>query len=103
MTNAKKTGKGNPPKEHQFKPGNPGGPGRPLLRPFREALDSALNGGNLSEVTKALVIQAKKGNVHAIKEIAERLDGKVDQSHKISGGEEPIKHIHHIVGFGDDA
>lgn len=91
-----------PPAEHRFKPGNPGGPGRGPSRPFREALDAALKGGNLSEVTQSLVHQAKKGNVHAIKEIAERLDGKVDQQHKITGGDEPLV-IHHIVGFGDDA
>lgn len=35
--------------------------------------------------------------------LSDREEGKSPQSHKHEGGEEPIKHIHHIVGFGDDA
>lgn len=88
----------------KFQPGVSGNPGgRPVSRPYKEALEKALANGDLEKVTRALVEQAKKGNVHAIREIAERLDGKVDQSHKLLGGEEPIKYVHHLVGFGDDA
>lgn len=35
--NGRKTG-GNPPVEHRFKPGNPGGPGRPPIKHIRERI-----------------------------------------------------------------
>lgn len=67
-----------PPVEHRFKPGNPGGPGRPRERPFREAMEKALKEGrhSLDKVVDDLFTEASKGNVQAIKEVREVMDGK---------------------------
>lgn len=79
--NGYKTGPGNPPKEYQFKPGNPGGPGRPKTRPFRLAMERALESGrhSLDRVVDDMFTEAAKGNVAAMREIRETLDGKTPQ------------------------
>ena len=75
-----------------FKPGQSGNPnGRPKSKPFADALKAALKAAGDDEdtlklVAAALVTKARTGDVPAIKEIAERLDGKVPQG--IIGGEE---------------
>jgi len=75
-----------------FQPGQSGNPnGRPKVKPFRNALSEALKaaGGDdemLRAVALALVSKAKEGDVPAIKELADRLDGKVAQA--IIGGDE---------------
>ena len=78
-----------------FKPGQSGNPnGRPKNRPFKAALDRILKeeakgedeSGGLDEVVRALYVKAKTGDVAAIKEIAERYDGKVAQA--LIGGDE---------------
>lgn len=89
-----------------FKPGQSGNPnGRPKKRPFKEALDRILKeeakgadeSGGLDEIVRALYTKAKTGDVAAIKEIAERYDGKVPQA--VIGGDEddpPIRTITRI-------
>lgn len=84
-----------------FLPGQSGNPnGRPKKRPFKEALDRVLKeegkgedeSSALDEVVRALYTKAKTGDVAAIKEIAERYDGKIAQA--VIGGDEddpPIK------------
>jgi len=78
-----------------FQPGQSGNPnGRPKSKPFREALDRAIKsasedpdaGLSLDDIAKALLLKAKSGDVPAIKELAERYDGKVAQA--VIGGEE---------------
>ena len=75
-----------------FQPGQSGNPsGRPKSKPFREAIQRALEeAGNdkdaLQAVATALVGKAMMGDVPAIKELADRMDGKVAQA--IIGGEE---------------
>lgn len=75
-----------------FQPGQSGNPaGRPKSKPFREALDRALKAAgddkaSLEAVASALVGKAMMGDVPAIKELADRMDGKVAQA--IIGGEE---------------
>jgi len=75
-----------------FKPGQSGNPnGRPKSKPFKEAIQRALteagdDKASLQAVATALVDKAMQGDVPAIKEIADRLDGKVPQG--IIGGEE---------------
>lgn len=75
-----------------FQPGQSGNPaGRPKSKPFREAIQRALDeAGNdkdaLQAVATALVGKAMMGDVPAIKELADRMDGKVAQA--IIGGEE---------------
>ena len=71
-----------------FKPGQSGNPGgRPKSRPFKEAIDRALKasedagaGLSLDDIATALLLKAKSGDVAAIKELAERYDGKVPQA-----------------------
>ena len=81
-----------PPVETRFKPGQSGNPnGRPKSKPFADALRAALKAAGddsktLETVAQALVTKANTGDVAAIKEIADRLDGKVPQG--LIGGEE---------------
>lgn len=84
-----------------FQPGQSGNPaGRPKKRPFKDAIDAAIrkaadDGGedlSLEAIATALLQKAKSGDVAAIKEIAERHDGKVAQA--IIGGDDddpPVK------------
>lgn len=83
-----------------FAPGQSGNPGgRPKTRPFKEALDRAIKassdgnpeGTTLDMIATALLLKASSGDVPAIKELAERMDGKVPQT--IGGDEElaPVK------------
>jgi hypothetical protein len=75
-----------------FQPGQSGNPaGRPKSKPFREAIQRALEEAgddkvSLRAVATALVGKAMMGDVPAIKELADRMDGKVAQA--IIGGEE---------------
>jgi len=75
-----------------FKPGQSGNPnGRPKSKPFKEAIQRALaeagdDKASLQAVATALVGKAMLGDVPAIKEVADRLDGKVPQG--IIGGSE---------------
>lgn len=73
-----------------WKPGQSGNPnGRIGDKPWREALRRALaraagkNGGvaeGLDSIAAAVVTLAQQGDMNAIKEIADRLDGKAAQS-----------------------
>lgn len=78
-----------------FQPGQSGNPnGRPKSKPFKEALDRAIKAAgedpyarlSLDDIAKALLTKAATGDVSAIKELAERYDGKVPQA--VIGGEE---------------
>lgn len=75
-----------------FQPGQSGNPaGRPKTKPFKDALKKAIDlagddGVALKLVATALLVKAQDGDVQAIKEIADRLDGKVSQP--ISGDDE---------------
>lgn len=68
-----------------FQPGQSGNPaGRPKTKPFKRALQEALKAADddsemMQAIALALVNKAKEGDVPAIKEIADRLDGKVTQ------------------------
>lgn len=75
---------GRPPKEKSF------------ANMLRIAINEASNNGGgtkLRAVAEALVNKALTGDVQAIKEVADRLDGKVPQG-IIGGddGDEPIRH-----------
>ena len=85
-----------------FQPGQSGNPaGRPKSKPFKKALYEALKAADddskmLKKVALALVAKAQDGDVPAIKEIADRLDGKVTQP--IGGDEDnPLNLVHQIV------
>lgn len=79
---------GRPPKEKSF--------ANMLRIAINEASD---NGGTkLRDVANALVEKAISGDVQAIKEVADRLDGKVAQA--VIGGEEgdaPIRHAIEMI------
>lgn len=71
--------------------GNPGG--RPKTRPFKDAIDRAIEKAekgeegaiSLDDIALALFTEAKGGNVAAMKELADRTDGKVAQGLEHSG------------------
>lgn len=71
--------------ETQFKPGVSGNPGgRPKTRPFADALRAELeaagdDGEVLRLIAAKLIEDAKSGNLAAVKELADRLDGKPAQ------------------------
>lgn len=77
-----KTGKGT------FKKGESGNPGgRPKTKLFRDTILRKIEeGSDPMELVDALWAEAKNGNVQAIKEIREIVDGKTPQP--ISGDEE---------------
>ncbi len=91
----KNSGKGKPPKETQWNPGQSGNPkGRPaqfecLTSLLREEMEQPVPQGMLRKlylkkgatwrdaVVRSLLLQSAKGNTAAIRELLERLDGKV--------------------------
>lgn len=73
-------------------------------KPFREALrmeiaEAGDSPKSLRSVARALLEKAATGDVQAIKEVADRLDGKAPQAITDAGGG-PI--VVKIVKFGDD-
>ena len=69
-------------KSGRFKKGVSGNPkGRPKSRPFKEALLKAIQeageeGTTLDDIAKKLIEAARNGDMQAIKELNDRLDGK---------------------------
>jgi hypothetical protein len=96
-------GPGDPPKEFQFKPGESGNPsgghkGLHLTTLLRKLLDEEIEVEDAEThlkrkirkaelVTVALLKQANKGNVKAIREILDRIDGKVPQKIGLTGAD----------------
>ena len=57
-------------------------------RPWREAINRALaqhDGQKLRTIAEKLIAQAEAGDIQAIKELADRLDGKPAQQVQLSG------------------
>lgn len=78
---------GRPPKEKSF------------ANMLNIAIKEAIEGTDLTKlrlVADALVNKAISGDVQAIKEIADRLDGKVPQAVIGDGDEDPINLVHEI-------
>jgi Family of unknown function (DUF5681) len=76
---------GNPTGKGGFKKGQSGNPGgRPKSKPFKEALEAVLKAAgpdaDLLAIARALCGQGLAGSVQGIREIADRLDGKVPQA-----------------------
>lgn len=78
-----------PPIHGQWKPGQSGNPRGPLPKKlYREALQAALRKLSESgdpqqtaeEIATAHIVKAKDGDMSAIKEFADRIDGKVPQA-----------------------
>ena len=73
------SGRTKPRTQGRFSKGNPGGPGNPFAKQtaaIRSALYKALNPSELSAVVKALLREAKAGDIAAIKEIFDRTLGR---------------------------
>ncbi|MEM6462312.1 MAG: DUF5681 domain-containing protein [Pseudomonadota bacterium] len=87
--------------------GNPGG--RPKERHFRDALRAELASAGedhkaLRKIARALVAKATGGDLAAIKEIADRLDGKPVQQNQITGADnEPVDITVRFVSSKDSA
>lgn len=70
-------GPGHPPAEHQFKKGNPGGPGRPrgpksMRRLVRDMIFDEKNDAYYARaIRNALILEAANGNTHAIRLVCE--------------------------------
>lgn len=86
---------------------NPGG--RPRMKRWKEAIEASLssnptgepNYAHIRAVSDALIIAAKAGDIQAIKEIGDRIDGKVPQA--LTGGDEDDKPITiQILRHADD-
>ena len=79
------------------KSGNPAG--RKIEKPYRDALRLALaeagDEKGLREVARVHVARAKTGDMQAIKELADRMDGKVPQP--VSGDDEGPPIRHHVM------
>lgn len=83
------------------KSGNPGG--KPKVKPFADALRMELaavgdDHKGLRIIARALIEKASEGDMQAIKEFADRIDGKVAQA-VIGGGEDdsPVNIVTKIV------
>lgn len=83
-----RVGRGKPPKEHQFKPGWQGGPGRPpgsgqLLKALIEKLNQEVTDERGQKalwkdvIVEALFVTAAKGNATLIRELLDRESGRV--------------------------
>jgi len=87
-----KVGDKHPPKEHRFKPGEVHNPkGRPPNKKYiSEALRELAESDPefLKELIKAIRKRGKEGDVPAFREIADRMDGKVDV--KLDVGDVPV-------------
>ena len=93
--NAGKVGYCNPPKEHQFKPGNTPGKngGRPKDRPIAAAIRDLLDandGQAIQAMAKVGLSKALKGDFRFFKELAERIDGKVLERLDLTSNDETI-------------
>lgn len=75
--------------------------GRKQEKPFRDALRMELarageDGKTLRKIAAALISKAEEGDMQAIKELADRVDGKVPQA-VIGDEENPINLVHQIT------
>lgn len=78
-----------------FKPGQSGNPaGRRVERPFRDAINRALNrkAGTqvIDDIVQKFVDLATTGDLTAIRELADRLDGKPVQAHDVDLRTDPL-------------
>ncbi len=86
----------------RFQPGVSGNPGgRPRKRPLTEAYEKLIADPKIAEaIAKGIIRAARRGNVKAASEIADRVEGKVTKqvAPELEGGIQVT-----IRGVGDDA
>lgn len=95
-----------------FQPGVSGNPtGRPKSKPFKDALNLAVKRAGIDQtkiqdIANKLVELAVDGDVSAIKEVADRLEGKPAQTQILQGDEDggPVKvsRIEIVAATNDD-
>jgi hypothetical protein len=91
-----KVGPGRPPREHQWKKGQSGNPGgRPkgesLQAILRRRLGEEHNGKTIAEiVVDAMIKAAAQGNSAHMKELWDRVEGKVAERMRIEGPRDPL-------------
>ena len=110
--NSEKVGRGNPPKDTRWKPGQSGNPkGRPkgikymseLLREQLDQVPETIDGKPNTKTWRDLICDsilraAVKGNQPAItKELLDRIEGKVKDTHQVEG-DVPISIVYKLVG-----
>jgi len=98
-------------KPQSFKPGDPriNRKGRPkaewtwsgLLRDLADEIDGKTGLEKKRIIANALFKQAYRGNVIAIKEFGDRIDGKAKQSHEIAGKDGGVIEVA-ITDYGKD-
>lgn len=77
--------------------GNPGG--RPKYKPWKEAIEMALKRGDntIHRIADKIVQMAVDGDIQAMREIAERIEGKVPQNTTIETSIDPVDDPHDIA------
>lgn len=94
---AKPKYKPTPPVSGRWKPGQSGNPGgRPKSKPYKEALLKVMEkmGASLEDIAAAHYARALGGDIAAVRELADRLDGKVPQG---IGGSDELPQIGMII------
>lgn len=75
----------------RFGVGNSGGIGNPHARQaaaFREAILAAVTPEDVQDIVRVLLAEAKTGNIHAAREVLDRLVGKSVAPVEVSTGEQ---------------
>ena len=68
-----------------FKPGQSGNPGgKSKVKLFQQALRNVLSLSEAETIARKVVLMAKRGDLHAVNIIADRLDGKPHQSVEVT-------------------
>jgi Family of unknown function (DUF5681) len=88
-----------------WRPGQSGNPGgRPKTKLFKEALEAELeaagdDGPSLRKIARALLDKAATADIPAIKELADRLDGKPTQilEHNSADGAPTLRFVREVV------
>ena len=81
-------GYGKPPKEHQYQPGESGNPGgvpggKSITAELRKLIDKGTNAEDVAQVLYDIAMKGSRAQVEALKELLNRTDGKVPDTHKI--------------------
>lgn len=89
----------------RFQPGNKLAKGNPYAKKAAEvkkAIAAAVTQADIRDVVKSLIANAKAGDVHATKELFDRLIGKASQPIEVAGADgDPLRIEVHYVNRAD--